>query len=71
MISISRMLVIRFEFLTDFDECKVNNGGCEVLCVNTAGSFQCGCHEGQTLESNKINCSGEFMHGLCTTANVV
>ena len=58
------ILVIRFEFLTDIDECAVNNGGCEAICVNTVGSFQCKCHEGQTLESNKRNCSSEFMHGL-------
>lgn len=55
-------LLIRLNLLwtADINECEVNNGGCEEVCVNTLGSFQCKCREGQTLESNKRNCSSEF-----------
>lgn len=28
------------------DECKVANGGCEHICVNTPAGFYCDCHKG-------------------------
>ena len=31
------------------DECVTENGGCEDICTNTAGSYTCGCH------SNNVN----------------
>lgn len=33
----------------DIDECKVNNGNCDQLCVNTPGSFECQCFKGYRL----------------------
>ena len=29
----------------DDDECEVSNGGCEQVCINTLGSFECNCFE--------------------------
>lgn len=37
-----------------------NNGGCEQNCSNLIGSFECLCFEGYTLDSNGVNCSGQF-----------
>ncbi|WAQ96460.1 FBP1-like protein [Mya arenaria] len=34
---------------TDIDECKVDNGGCEQQCVNTAGGYRCECESGARL----------------------
>ena len=71
LLYISSKLVTRSKFLADIDECEANNGGCEEICTNTVGSFHCKCHEGQTLQSNKRNCSSEFM--VCSydaTANI-
>lgn len=41
---------------TDFDECAVNNGGCEHNCANSEGSYQCTCRPGFNLQSNGHGC---------------
>ena len=38
--------------IADIDECAIANGGCEHNCINTQGSFYCGCHEGFVLGSD-------------------
>lgn len=38
------------------DECAINNGGCQHECHNTLGSYECSCHNGFTLHSNKHDC---------------
>merc|ERR1719414_2524929 len=43
-------------FFTDRDECAVENGGCQHICKNTIGSFECHCHYGFTLHKNKMDC---------------
>ena len=43
-------------FFTDRDECAVENGGCQHICKNTIGSFECHCHNGFTLHENKMDC---------------
>lgn len=30
----------------DTNECMKNNGGCEQICINTPGSYQCACKDG-------------------------
>ena len=40
----------------DFDECIVDNGGCEQVCENTNGSRNCLCHNGYV--KNGSNCTG-------------
>ena len=42
---------------TDINECAGKNGGCEQICINTCGSFQCSCSAGFTLVSD-VFCSG-------------
>ena len=44
-------------FLADYDECVDKNGGCEQICNNIPGSFQCSCLAGFTLV-NEAFCSG-------------
>ncbi|CAI9743505.1 bone morphogenetic 1-like isoform X3 [Octopus vulgaris] len=39
----------------DIDECANNNGGCNHICVNSPGSYECMCYKGFILE-NKTHC---------------
>ncbi|RUS82728.1 hypothetical protein EGW08_009508 [Elysia chlorotica] len=43
-------------FTTDKDECAVLNGGCQHVCKNTVGSYQCACHNGFTLHDDGHGC---------------
>ena len=43
----------------DINECDKNNGGCEQICNNTDGSFECSCIFGY-IDSNRRNCSGKY-----------
>ena len=47
------------EFSLDINECNVNNAGCSHLCNNTAGTFNCYCHEGFELQNNTFSCRGK------------
>jgi len=44
----------------DTDECSDNNGGCNQICNNTAGSFECLCHEGFYLSHDNRTCQGFY-----------
>ncbi|KAK1790360.1 hypothetical protein P4O66_014256, partial [Electrophorus voltai] len=43
-------------FFKDIDECLENNGGCDHLCRNTVGSFECSCQKGHKLLTNERTC---------------
>lgn len=43
----------------DTNECSVNNGGCQQVCVNTVGSYECRCHSAYKLHWNKKDCVGK------------
>lgn len=47
-------------WIADFDECKLEDGGCEQRCVNQIASFECLCYDGYTLNSDGFNCNGMF-----------
>ncbi|NWT61442.1 SCUB2 protein, partial [Erythrocercus mccallii] len=40
----------------DINECSINNGGCQQLCVNTLGDYECLCHSNYKLHWNKKDC---------------
>ena len=42
----------------DLNECLERFTGCEQLCNNTDGSYQCGCREGYTLNTDGMTCDG-------------
>ncbi|XP_076459085.1 tolloid-like protein 1 [Babylonia areolata] len=44
------------KFQTDKDECAINNGGCQHICKNTVGSYECACYNGFTLHENNHDC---------------
>lgn len=41
---------------SDFDECTINNGGCQQICVNNFKSHSCTCTTGYVLHENKKDC---------------
>ena len=45
--------------VADLDECEVDNGGCEHICTNVVGSYQCSCRSGYFLAVNGKNCVGK------------
>ena len=45
--------------ITDVDECKKSNGGCDHHCNNTIGSHFCSCYDGYSLaKDNNSSCEG-------------
>ena len=49
-----------FSFLIDVNECATNNGGCDQICNNTKGSYECKCRSGFLLSSDKHKCNGKL-----------
>ena len=43
---------------TDIDECSTSNGGCDQVCTNTVGSFNCSCNSGFSPNTDGIACDG-------------
>ena len=48
----------------DINECETNEGGCEHICNNTMGSFECLCQLGFNLASNGLQCNGIILISL-------
>ncbi|KAH8382433.1 hypothetical protein KR009_003504, partial [Drosophila setifemur] len=42
--------------MLDVDECRFTDHGCQHVCINTLGSYQCGCHAGFELQANGKTC---------------
>nr|XP_014088119.1 dorsal-ventral patterning protein tolloid isoform X1 [Bactrocera oleae] len=43
-------------FMKEVDECETQNHGCEHDCINTLGGYECSCHIGYELHSDKKHC---------------
>nr|XP_026693868.1 fibrillin-3 isoform X4 [Ciona intestinalis] len=48
--------LINMVCITDVNECLVDNGQCDQVCVNTHNSFYCECQEGFTLGVDAASC---------------
>ncbi|XP_078670386.1 uncharacterized protein LOC144910800 isoform X9 [Branchiostoma floridae x Branchiostoma belcheri] len=44
----------------DINECETNNGGCEQICTNTIGSFECSCRENFVLANDSLSCNADL-----------
>jgi CUB domain/Coagulation Factor Xa inhibitory site len=53
----------------DKDECSESNGGCQQICRNTIGSFECLCNNGFTLHENQRDCKEGGCKFTITEAN--
>ncbi len=49
---------IHFLYLPDVNECQMNNGGCDQICINTNGSTLCSCEAGYSLGADNLSCEG-------------
>ena len=50
---------------SDIDECLEELDGCDQICTNTDGSYDCTCMDGYELESDNHTCTGDdYMHLL-------
>ena len=38
----------------DVNECIDGNGGCNHICMNTVGSYECSCYAGHYLNSTDL-----------------
>ena len=43
----------------DNDECLVDNGGCQQVCINTDDSFFCSCNSGFVLKADQQTCESK------------
>ena len=53
------MVYIFYYHFSDVNECSINNGGCEQICVNEVGNYHCECHPGYKLANDPISCVGK------------
>ena len=49
-------LAIVLYVLADVNECFIANGGCSQACVDTDGSYHCGCQLGYTMSADEHTC---------------
>ena len=57
----------------DVNECLDQNGGCEQTCLNTEGSYQCGCYEGyeSILQLGRVVvCQGKHINKAWPSINI-
>lgn len=47
-------------FIKELDECELKDHGCEHECHNTLGGYQCACHIGYELHSDKKSCESKW-----------
>ena len=45
-------------FYSDINECDLGISGCNQTCINTVGSYYCGCQNGYYLSSDNHTCIG-------------
>lgn len=45
----------------DFNECGLDNGGCDQICINNFGNFYCNCSEGYLINEDGFTCDGEYV----------
>lgn len=69
---LARVTFLKYFYLSfaDINECSVNNGGCQQLCVNTPGDYECLCHSNYKLHWNKKDCVGKVPSKYISTPDV-
>lgn len=58
---VNRIVVLKFNYLLDINECDTSSHGCEQICNNLPGSYECICHHGLQIDpTNDKKCIGEW-----------
>lgn len=47
-----------FCIFLEFDECSSIDHGCEQMCINNLGGYECACKVGYQLHSDNKHCEG-------------
>ena len=56
-VCMSNYIQIKAKTYVDDDEClTTDNGGCQQICINIAGTHECHCRDGFTLEGDLMSC---------------
>ena len=58
--------VMYIDDIIDIDECLTNNGGCDHICTNTRGSYQCSCNTSYVLAADNMKCNVVGCTGYAT-----
>lgn len=53
-------------YMKEVDECETQNHGCQHECINTLGGYECACHIGYELHSDKKMCESEEVFNSST-----
>ena len=53
---------IQLKLFSDVNECAVRNGGCDHICKNQQGSFECKCKVGFKIGTDGKTCRGTLLH---------
>lgn len=71
-ITLERTTFKKYLYLSsvDINECSINNGGCQQMCVNTPGDYECLCHSNYKLHWNKKDCVGKVSNKCICTPDV-
>lgn len=48
--------------LSTVNECEMNNGGCEQVCIDLPRLFSCDCEPGYSLAVNGRDCEGKEIY---------
>lgn len=55
---------------TDVDECLVDNGGCEQICINKPGTYECSCKPGfESTVPPDVSTDNRLVHKNCNDKN--
>jgi len=50
--------------ISDIDECRDDNGGCQHICENKLGNYVCLCLPGYDINNDSKTCTGN-VHAYC------
>ena len=67
LVQVSYRVGILYYIIIDIDECDDDNGGCDHVCTNTAGSYECSCNSGYSLDLDNKGCSRKLITFMVLT----
>ena len=56
--TVTYVILTNMRMFSDIDECSEGTHNCSQICINTVGSFICGCNSGYELDRDGATCNG-------------